>query len=789
VSRVHFHLQFLFPFCLLLFSDRFLSAQAPFFRESRSTAVAEPLQNAFSVVTADLTGDGRPDVLIGSTGAVVLFQMGEDSHFGPGKLIPTGCTMQRLALADFDRDGTLDLAVYCFGSGQVLFYRGDGKGGFPESSRITLKATSARGMTATDLNQDGIIDLAVGQSGGVVLLFGNGDLTFRVAEPLLEISTFGGKATPVTIVSADFNADGIPDLATANPIYDDGGSVFLGTGGGKFGPEIKINPTGRPMDLVPVDVNRDGRMDLAFACQGVFVVLQGRGDGYFDLGLEIPISASPMSVGTADLNADGSADFVLGDYYGGVISVLLNKGDGTFRTADTVWSVGDVFALVLADVNGDSMPDLLAASASGDSALYAAGVGNGEFETPTYFGTYPANSFSLLTADLDSDGTDDLAVVAERRKTMTFLRRGLALTEWSWWKDYPIAVRFGDFDGDGITDLVIATLRVWTDDPGKDRGAAIQFLHGRGDGAFEWKAKTDVEKCPVFPGVSYSTVGGMLSLASGDFNGDGILDLALGNDPLRELQIYQGNGDGSFRLLKSLPLDFRHVASGDFNSDGVQDLAVGTGSYGSPSLVTLYTGNKLGNLQESERYEVCRGTYEPYRTLMSLRSGDFDGDKKLDLAVNCGTEISILPNSGNGRLQVVSAIKAPSNSYFASLMAVADFDGDGKDDLVTILATYNAGASLLLLLSDGDGKFRAPLSMPAPLGVVAMIAGNLDDDRNPDLAIVDAADGKVKILRNVFHSHGRIKRNQQAVREFRRDNPLWPAKTPSEPRLRFCNVL
>src|SRR5690349_10764283 len=97
---------------------------------SRSAAIplTEALPNAFRVATGDVNGDGKLDIVVGSAAGVVLLLAQADSPFGPGRVIrvPSACAIPEMALADLDRDGNLDLAVYCAAAGQMSIYHGLG---------------------------------------------------------------------------------------------------------------------------------------------------------------------------------------------------------------------------------------------------------------------------------------------------------------------------------------------------------------------------------------------------------------------------------------------------------------------------------------------------------------------------------------------------------------------------------------------------------------------------------------------------------------------------------------
>lgn len=733
---------------LLSFLAPAAAAQDSFFTSAGAAAIVEPLPGAYSLAIGDVTGDGKPDVLVGSRGGVVLFATGSNFPANPGKLIPTGCDRQSLAVADFDRDGLADLAVYCWATGVVSIHRGDGTGAFGAPARTTLKGGNARGLVAADFNVDGIPDLAVPQTGGVAVLVGAGDGSFRPPEMLAIPLAMGDEATPTAIVSADFDGNGIPDLATADPVFPDDASVFLGTGEGKFKPEIRVDVRGRPFDLAAADFDRNGVMDLAVADQSGLVLLAGNGDGSFREVAPVDTRMRSLSVAAADLNGDGLPDFAVGNYYEGRISVLINRGDGKIEEVTPVQSVGDVYSVSLPDLNGDGLADLFAASYSGSSAVYATGRGDGSFDAAIYFGAAPANSLSLRGS------AARLAVLAERRRSITVLSRGRPAAPMAA-DGYPLDAQFADFDRDGVIDMAAVAVRAWTDSPGKDRGASIQFLRGRADGSFERAAITPVESCPVRQGVSYGALQGLLTLATGDFTGDRIPDLILRNDPLAEIQVYTGKGDGTFQPSQSMPVTTGLVLAGEFTGDGIQDLVVAARGYGYPAKVTLYAGAAGGPLGEYGAYEVCPAQQGSLTTLVSVQEGDFDGDGRRDLAFQCYSGIDVLRNTGAGFERVEAAVYDMTSTRGSTLWAVADFDGDGKDDLAGVEAVYDpgnpaAGPALRLTLRSGGtgGALKAPLRMPISAGAAALTAWDFDGDGRPDIAFSDAGDGEVKLLLN-----------------------------------------
>ena len=221
------------------------------------------------------------------------------------------------------------------------------------------------------------------------MLLGNGNGTFQTQVNY----SLGG--TPQSVVTGDFNLDGIVDLAIAG---SNGISVLLGNGDGTFRAASVIGGLNTSfVSLAAGDINLDGKPDLIGGGYGNVYIFKGNGDGTFQTG--IYQSSSGMSVGVliADFNADGKPDLALN--LSGNCGVLLGNGDGTFQTQVVYPSAG---CSVAADFNGDGKVDL--ADTSG-RVLF--GAGNGTFLQPAI--QYSASGNQVVAGDFNGDGRTDLA--------------------------------------------------------------------------------------------------------------------------------------------------------------------------------------------------------------------------------------------------------------------------------------------------------------------------------------------------------------------------------------------
>jgi hypothetical protein len=379
----------------------------------------------------------------------------------------------------------------------------------------------------------------------------------------------------------------------------------------------------------------------------------------------IPVGLNPGGVIAADFNNDGKADLAVLNqdqpdsncyhYSGaGTISILLGNGDGTFSNkstlcfADDLGTVGEPEFLA-GDFNGDGNLDLIV-------SYYVRGDGRANAEI------FLGNGDGTFTQGVES-----------------------LLPEF----DYLNPATAGDFNGDGKLDFVIP----YADDFGFNN---IGILFGNGDGTFTNFG--GVASCNNGPPCLDSN-----AVVTGDFNGDGILDLAsvFGGS----VTILLGNGDGTFTPSASQPsatlVDAAWVTTADFNGDGILDLAIADA--GSTAL-TILQGNGDGTFtQVSGEPILSQSSY-------FVTAADVNGDGKLDLVFTGANTVSVYLGNGDGTFHA-GLVKANQDASYG--VAFGDFNGDGRLDLAVPNSSNNT-VSILLQKPAGLGATVTLVSGQSP---------------------------------------------------------------------------
>jgi tetratricopeptide (TPR) repeat protein len=451
-----------------------------------------------------------------------------------------------VASGDFNGDGILDLATANQADNSVSVLLGNGDGTFqPAVSYAAGSEPSC--VVVADFNGDGKLDLAVANysSDNVSVLLGNGNGTFQAAA---EYNTQSGS---LSLAVSDFNGDGIPDLVVANALSATV-SILLGNGDGTFQPAVEYNCGSTPYSVAVGDFNGDGHADLAvanFLANGTVSLLLGNGNGTFRAAQSYAAGNGPSSVAVGDFNGDGHLDLVVAlnnaTGTGSTVAILLGNGNASFQAA-TSYPVGVVtqvgpnpWCVAVGDLNGDGISDLAVSCLQG-SVNVLLGNGDGTFQAAQ---TYPVGSCfidnpiparnSVVIGDFNGDGKPDLAVVNSQGNNVSVLLSNgdgtfPAAPNYSA-GSYPIQVAVGDFNHDGILDLAVLN----SGGSVVPQQGTVSILLGKGGGTFE-------------SAVNYMTGLSPDGVAVGDFNGDGILDLAVANSGSNNVSVLLGNGDGTF---------------------------------------------------------------------------------------------------------------------------------------------------------------------------------------------------------------------------------------------------
>jgi FG-GAP-like repeat len=247
-----------------------------------------------------------------------------------------------------------------------------------------------------------------GNTGNVDVLLGNGDGTFGtpISTPLGVVSQTN------SIASGDFSGDGKLDVAGAIGVQN-----LLGNGNGTFQPDVRYTLGATVQDIVPADFNGDGILDLAVdnsdASLGQVSVFLGNGDGTFQTPTNLAVGVGSLGIAVADINSDGKVDLVVGTSSG--FSVWLGNGDGTFSPGVTVPVMGaTAFAsnVAVADFNNSGHPGVAVATKN-SVFVFLQGPLPTLFPSPavlTFAPQAPGTSSSAQTVTLTNSGTATLTV-------------------------------------------------------------------------------------------------------------------------------------------------------------------------------------------------------------------------------------------------------------------------------------------------------------------------------------------------------------------------------------------
>lgn len=551
------------------------------------------------LASADLNGDGRPDLIAGTeAGRVCVLLNTGGGTFGPVQVQDVGSEPKIVAVGDVSGDGMPDVVASDRPLNRVWVALGAGDGTFASPVSYLVGGRPSCVVIA-ELNGDGSPDLAVSNSTGNTLsiLTGVGNGTF------LPAVTLAAGTGPTWVISGDFDANGRNDVAVSYSGRQV--SVFLGT---PTGLGTRVDCDAAPADvLLSCELDGDGRSDLALAMSGRYLaVMRGLGTGSFRVPARFPGGPGPSyGLVVGDLNRDGDLDVVVTNQPTNEVSVALGNGAGALGPLSTYPVGAAPQGASLADVTRDGILDLVVANNFAFTVAVLPGDGAGGFLGASHHAV-TGSPYHLAVVDLNGDGWEDIAAACFGGTVEVLLGTGPGTFAPP--TAYPTTpgssqVAVADFDRDGVLDLAL----------GSEAGGSTQVsvLLGLGDGTFGTTTLIDV-------GMATRSVQAV------DLEGDGDPDLVgcgpFGVNPQGASVVLLSDGAGGFSppVLRPAGTQSGTSAVSDLDGDGLPEFTWG----GNLEITSLMYGGDA-----RARVSSFCAIVSPF----SLAAGDLDHDGRIDV--------------------------------------------------------------------------------------------------------------------------------------------------------------
>jgi hypothetical protein len=731
------------------------------------------------VVVGDFNGDGKQDLAVTNqfSGTVtILLGDGKGDFAAPtvaGYAPPSvGANPGSVALADFNGDGKEDLAVTSYGSNTVTFLFGKGDGSFQNPQSIA-DAGTPHSIGAADLNGDGRTDVLTSNSGNAQVTSILNSLTSTAAtKPLAGIAVpgfntqnvvasysgntaylasessvaalAGSGVTTTTALSVQPSSniatgETIQLTATVAPAQVDGvyaGATVAFVDNGSIIGTAQVSNSG--LAVFNYTIASAGSHALFATYSGNGIAFAGSQSGTTTItavarsssttvlafspaapvkGSVVTLTASvtsggkPVLQGTVTFCHEFSANMCVVSYgtaplTGGgkasIKTVLPTGTDGIQAAFNGTALFASSFSSVAAVTVSGSLPSTTTLALSGSPGNYTA--------TATVAGTFPPPMGTVSLVDTSNQNLP-VAMLYPTAFQSRFSQSTVLTTG-----SFPGPVVTADFNNDGRADLVAG-----------DTSNYLTVQLGNGNGTFTAK-----------PSIA---TGQVVALAAGDFNGDGMQDLAVSTAGSNVVTILLGNGDGAFTAANGLPAGAvaSSIVVGDFNGDGVPDLATIAPAV---NAVTIFVGN--GNGTFTNETQMPETGSSPRVAV----SGDFNGDGKLDLAVTNGgsNNVTILLGNGDGTFTATSVSPAVGTDPFS--ITAADFNLDGNLDLAV---ANQVDGTVSILLNQGQAVFQqAGPPLQVQTNAFLLLSGDFNGDGAPDLIVTSGINKSLSLLTGNF---------------------------------------